>query len=292
MSRLAPTLLAVLCWFGTAGSARAENDTLNPRTIALGESLRAAATGALAISLNPAGLALSRTYVLEGSYGYRPEDHAHIQAVSICDSVTARVGACLYYDHLSADPSEPGDRWLHEVGLTMAVPLGESLTFGVTNKYVSYHETFMEETPVDNSRKGLAFDAGLTYRVMPLLSLAFVGYNLFGGDQSQYTRALGFGAVVSFTPKLRLAADGKYDLERSSGRYGGGLEYLFSGADGQQGVPLRAGYVYDAATHASYITGGLGVLTPRVGLDLGARKQVSDGKELMVQLSLRLFFPN
>jgi hypothetical protein len=40
------------------------------------------------------------------------------------------------------------------------------------------------------------------------------------------------------------------------------------------------------------MTAGLGFVTPRVGIDLGARKQVSHGDELMLQLSLRVFLPN
>lgn len=274
------------------GFARADSDALSPRAIGVGESLRAAATGSLATSLNPSGLVMSRSFVIEGSYGYRPEDHAHIQSVSICDSVTNRVGACLFYRHLSADPSEAGDRTMHEVGITAAIPLGPNLAFGVTNKYVNYGETVMEVVPVDTSKKGLTFDAGLTFRVMPMLSLGVVGYNLFGGDDARYSRALGGGAAFNLGSRLLLAADAKYDFEAASTRFGGGLEFLFSGADGQQGVPLRAGYVYDSEGEGSYLTGGLGFVTPRVALDLGARKQVANGDELMVQFSLRLFLPN
>ena len=51
--------------------------------------------------------------------------------------------------------------------------------------------------------------------------------------------------------------------------------------------------VYDEIGAAHYVTGGLGYITPRVGIDLGARKQVGgDGDELMVQLGLRMFLPN
>jgi hypothetical protein len=275
-----------------AGIARADADTLSPRAIGVGESLRAAASGSLATTLNPAGLVTSRAYVLEGSYGYRPTDKAHIQAVSICDSVTSRVGACLYYRHLSADPSEEGDRRLHEAGITLAVPLGPSLSFGITNKYVSYAETVMEAVPVDASKKGLLLDAGLLFRVIPPVSVAVVGYNLMGADDARYSRAVGGGVAFTATPKLLFAADGRYDFASESGRYGGGVEYVLAGAEGAQGLPLRAGYVYDSEHGGSYVTAGAGLMTPRVALDLGARKQVRAGDELMLQLSLRLFFPN
>src|SRR5262245_26949957 len=108
---------AGLC--ATAAAQATGPDAVSPRTLAMGESLRAAATGSLSTILNPAGVVLTKSYVLEGSYGYRPEDHANIQAVSVCDSVTTRIGACLYYDHLSADFTldGQGSRYRHEFGL-------------------------------------------------------------------------------------------------------------------------------------------------------------------------------
>ncbi len=294
------SVLAAAVSLGIAGASAttyaqaAGPDLISPRAIAMGESLRAAASGALATILNPAGIVLTRSYVLEGDYGYRPEDHANIQSVSVCDSVTTRVGACLYYTHLSADMTldGQGSRYRHEVGLTTGVPLGGGLSLGVTNKYVSYNEQPPTVTVSDLSHSGFLFDAGLSYRVVPTLTLAFVGYNLFGGDQGLFTRSLGFGAAWNASPQLLFAADGRYDLEMSHGRWGGGAEYMFSGGDGQQGFPIRLGYVYDSGLSSSYMTGGLGFITPRVALDIGARRQVSQGDELMVQLSLRVFMPN
>src|SRR5688500_5894336 len=159
MPKHAARWLLGLSVFAT-GFARADSDVLSPRAIGVGEALRAAATGSLATTLNPAGIVTSRTYVIEGSYGFRPDDKSHIQSVSICDSVTTRVGACIYYRHLSADPSEMGDRSLHDIGISVAVPLGPNLAFGVTNRYVNYSESVMEATPIDTSKKGLMTDAG------------------------------------------------------------------------------------------------------------------------------------
>src|SRR5215831_14405916 len=134
--------MAFMSIAGPAATVRAEPEVVSPRALGMGESLRAAASGGLATSLNPAGVALSRMYVLEGGYGYRPEDHSNIQAASICDSVTSRVAACLSYNHLSSDLTTDGqgDRSRHDAGLTVAVPLGD-LALGTTWRYVSYNET-------------------------------------------------------------------------------------------------------------------------------------------------------
>ena len=55
---------------------------------------------------------------------------------------------------------------------------------------------------------------------------------------------------------------------------------------------MRAGYVYDSGNSASYLTGGLGFITPRLAVDAAFRTQVSNGSETMLQFSLRLFLPN
>ena len=273
-----------------AGAARADGDALGPRATGVGESLRAAATGALATVLNPAGLTLARNYVVEASYGYRHADKTHVQAVSICDSVTTRVGACVFYNHVSADPTVPGDLYLHEGGITMSTPMGP-LSLGVTNKYVSYNESMTETVPVDSSHKGFVFDAGLTYRVFPTFTVAAVGYNLLGSDDSRYATAMGFGVAFNAMDRLLLAADAKYDFETENARYGGGVEYLFTSGQAQQGMPIRGGYVYDSGSGASYITGGLGFITTKIAIDSALRKQVNHGSELLCQFSLRLFLP-
>jgi hypothetical protein len=280
---------------GLASVARADFVELSPRALGMGESLRAAATGALAVTQNPAGIALAKTYVLEGDYGYRPDDHTNVEMVTICDSMTARIGACLSYNHLSSDftTDGTGDRSRHEFSLTLGAPLGDNLAIGSTTRYVSYSEQPPSTGTANNSHDGFLLDLGMTYRLLPTLNIGVAGYNLTGGDDANYSRALGFGMAFNLSSSLLIAADGRYDFGTDNGRYGGGIEYMFSGAEGQQGVPVRAGYVYDALLKASYVTGGIGLMTPRVGIDVGMRKQVDGaGDELMVQASLRLFFPN
>src|SRR5262249_29994875 len=150
-----------------AGLAHADPDVVSPRTLGMGESLRAAASGSLSTTLNPAGIALTKTYVLEGGYGYRPEGHSNNQTVPIWDSTTSRLAACLAYNHLSSDLTTDGQggKSLHDIGLTLATHLGDSFIIGTTSRYVSYSETLPSApgtTAVDgpNSHSGLLVDAG------------------------------------------------------------------------------------------------------------------------------------
>lgn len=287
---------------GAPPTASAEADSLNdsmgPRAVGLGEALRASAAGAAATTLNPAGAALVRNYVIEGSYGFRGQDDATIAGVSVCDSVTARVAACLYYSYFSAAP-EGGERAMHQAGLTLALPIAERILIGTTTKYVDYTESGSLTMPTDHSRSGdVLLDGGVIVKVAPTVNLALVGYNLIGGDEGNFPRGIGGGIAVYATPQLMFEADGVWNLaaasaDRDTGRYGVGAEYFVTSAAGQAGYPIRIGYVYDVATSGSYLTGGVGYVTPRVGLDVGLRKQVSgDGDEMMVQLGLRLFLPN
>jgi hypothetical protein len=278
-------------------SAAPLGDSPGARAIALGESLRAAASGALATTLNPAGVVLTRGYVIEAAYGYKPEDTMSTLNLSVCDSTTSRVGACLSYEFLTADPAladGDGEATMHQFGLTTAVPLSPSFLLGTTTRYVRFSETMSETMPVDGSRKGaFLLDAGLIVRATESVSLGVTGYNLIGGDDHQFGRALGGGLAFTPTPKLLVAADVRYDWGKEAGRYGGGIEYLFTTSGGQNGFPIRAGYLYDSATDGSLITAGLGWVTSRIAFDVGGRFQVAgDGNELLVQGALRLFLPN
>ncbi len=299
-----PLGMLALALVGTLGASRALadanslNDNLGPREVAVGEAMRADARGALSITLNPAGLSLSRELVFEGSYGYRPGDGASAASVSACDS-TGRIPGCYYYRYFRAAPDIGGtdyNRRSHEFGMVLAYPIAPSLSLGVNSKYFDYNSDLMGETDAS----GFAFDAGATFHASDVLNLGVVGYNLLHENTPQYPRAIGAGFVVRPVPSLALAADGLWNMQlpkgESTGRYGGGAEYFISGANMQSGYPLRLGGVYDVNQHAGYITAGIGYMTAKVGLDIAMRKQLSgqqmDGsRELMVTASIRVFGP-
>jgi hypothetical protein len=290
------TLLA--CALGLvllSGTAAARTDTVSgagvgPRALSLGEALRAAAVGSLAIELNPAGLAMSKTYVLEATYGYRGVDSANIVSVSACDSMTPRVAGCFFYNYVGASPGGGvGDLHMHEAGMTLAMPISDRIFLGWTTRYVDYHQDGASDDDRDNAIMG---DGGLIIRLTDMLSVGVSAINLVGSDEAMFPRTVGTGLNLSPLPQLNIAADARWDTVDGSGRYGGGVEYFFTGGDGQQGYPLRIGYVYDDADGASYITGGLGLMSPKVAIDVGARRQVDGGDELLVQIGLRIFVPS
>ena len=215
-----------------------------------------------------------------------PKDGAKSGSASVCDS-TKQVAACLYYDYFTVAP-EGSSRKGHEVGLTTALPLADRVYLGVTTRYSKYTESGSAAMP-DNSVSGFGTDAGLIVKVGEMVNVGAAGYNLLGSDEDQFPMGVGGGAALYLTPDLMLAGDGRWNLETDKGRFGAGAEYFLSTRGGQQGYPVRAGYVYDELSGASYMSGGLGYVTPRAALDLGARRQVSEGHETLIQFGLRLF---
>ena len=265
-------------------------DALGPRELALGGGLRAGAIGALATSLNPAGVALNRELVLEGSYGYRPDDGAALVALTACDSTNAAPG-CFYYRYASVTPTVDGmdlHQRSHVGGLTLSRVLSPRFIIGSGIKYFNVKRDDMS----DQSDSGVNWDLGSLLRVTPTLDLAVVGYNIKGSTSTEFPRAIGAGMAFHSAGQFRATFDALWNLDsdQSTGRYGGGIEYVVSTQRGQVDYPLRLGALHDVAT-GSFISGGLGVAAAKFGLDVGARKQVSDGDELQISASLRVFGP-
>jgi hypothetical protein len=154
--------LVVVC--APARRAGAVEDLVTPRTLAMGNSLRAEASGALGPLLNPAGMALNKGYTIEAMYSFRPQDTGSQLLLTIVDSITSRVAAALYYEYIHGSPhfqlAPPGSnmqvypmpgqtlppvadavqadagREGHETGLSLAVALGDRFSLGATLKYL------------------------------------------------------------------------------------------------------------------------------------------------------------
>jgi hypothetical protein len=295
MRALAGVVAASAAVVSAVGPARADADSLvdhlGPREIAVGESRRASAVGAMAVSLNPAGLPLTRELVFEGGYGYRASDSASLVGVSACDSTTAMPG-CFFYQYVNASPEIGGmesHRRAHTAGLTLSKSLADRVILGTAVRYFDYESDVMDEE--DSS--GINWDLGATAKLTDHINLGVVGYNLWGADSVQYPRAVGAGALINPVTPLSLSVDGVWNLDsdESTGRYGGGAEWFFSGSGGQTGYPIRAGAVHDVALDGTFLTAGLGLTTMKVGFDVGGRMQVDGGDEKLVIASLRVFGP-
>ena len=155
-------LASVLALTAPPRSAGAIEDLISPRSMAMGNSLRADATGALGPQLNPAGMAMKRGYSIELMYGFRVQDVGSNLNLSIVDSITSKVAAGVYYSFVWSRPklhlipnggttvvTPDVTREGHETGVALALPLGDKFGLGVTMKYLTVSTTA-------TAQKGLA----------------------------------------------------------------------------------------------------------------------------------------
>lgn len=276
------------------GSAQAEGDSLvdilGPREIAVGEAMRGLATGSTAIGLNPAGLSLNSELVFEGGYGYRPTDDASLVNVSACDSTG--VPGCFFYNYSGSSPQIAGmgmHRTMHMAGTAVAYSVTPRISVGSSVKYLHYSTDVMGES----NASGLNFDLGTTVKINDTVSLGAAGYNLWGAESPQWTRAVGGGILARPIQMLALSFDARWRLADGdrSVRYGGGAELFLRSSNGQQGYPIRFGILRDNGPGATYMSGGLGFAGMRLSVDVAARRAVSGGDDTMFIASMRFYPP-
>lgn len=245
-ARAAALLLGVGLLGRVVTPAGAAEPAYGVRSLAMGESLRAAATGSEGVLINPSGIAISKLLAATAFYSLRVQTLGHIAHASISDSVMQRYLALgLYYNfiyetpHFSYQLKEGGDagrtvlvqdsqivRTGSESGVVVAVPITERFSIGGSLKYGYYSLTsqlgdgsvpadFNYQSPaIDQDHKVdlgsighvVTFDLGATARIYDELRVAVVGQNLWPHGIELPTR-LGIG--LSYRPGARwlIAAD-------------------------------------------------------------------------------------
>ena len=293
MRSLVPGVLTVTCLLGVARvDADSLDDLLGPREIAVGEAMRGGATGATAITLNPAGAPLNRELVFEGGYAYRADDSASLINASACDSTTAMPG-CFFYAYAGASPEldgMTGSRRTHVVGTTLSRVLVPRVLVGGTAKYHDFNTDMAGET----STSGFSFDLGATLRLTQMINFGVSGQNLFATeDSSQFPRALGGGLLARPLEALSLGFDMRWKLDgdQSGARYGGGAELFLRG--GKNGFPIRVGGLRDNSigNGVTYVSAGLGFASMKWGIDLAGRRQIKGGDDMILMASMRFYGP-
>jgi hypothetical protein len=255
-----------------------------PRATGIANALRSAATGDSALALNPSGMSLVRSYVLEGSY---TNDHlggtTHDAHLSVVDSTSGlNVAGGLYYTYVTS-PTVSG----HEGGVALSFPFADRVFIGGLVKYLY----LSQEEPLPPGRlKGFTFDVGVTVRPVSVVSIAVVAQSLVDRETSRAPRTLGGGVSLSPTPDFLLSFDGVYDYSVSSNKvwhFMGGGEYLFGKTFG-----VRAGGGRRGDRKATYLSAGASLVSEVGALDAGFQQDVSGSlKETIFAVGARLFVP-
>jgi hypothetical protein len=295
--RASVLLVFLPCLLVVASPARAAvPSNPGPRGTAMAGAVRANATGDSALSYNPSGMSLIRSYVIEGGYLLDKvgSGNGHNAHASIVDSTSGfNLAGGLYYTYLTQGREGASHRTAHEVGLALAMPLGERVFIGAETKYLNVHT---DSPLLDGERSkvsGFAFDVGLTLKPASVVSLGLSATNLANLQTDRAPRTFGGGLSVSPTSDLSLEFDTVLDL--TSGRpvhdqvwhFLGSGEYLIA-----KSLAVRAGGGRRGDTEAGVLAGGLALVTDAVALDAGLQQDLAGArKETIFAISARIFVP-
>ena len=269
----------------------------HPRSVAMGGARTALGTSTNALWGNPANLPLTRVYHFEGLANWGPEARRQSYGGAIVDSSTNRLAGGFGGTWSVSDPDSVRRQWT-DLRLTLAYPLLEKLSVGVTGRYLRVNQSVssgpLGESLVSGGTRGqaifntLTVDLGVTLAPIEGLRIAAVGKNL-SNPGAAVAPTLFLGGVGYQTGILSVEVEGLADFTthgRAAGRFMVGTEVFLA-----EHVPLRAGYRYDEALKVSTVSGGAGYVDRRWSLELGIRRDVgATFPATLATLSLRYFY--
>ena len=260
--------------------------TETPRIAATGAALRAMSNSDSALFINPANMAATRVYHIGAFAQIWPEASRQSYGGAVVDSIVSSTGLAGglggTYNRQDADGV---DRKAIDVRFALAYPFSKLFFVGAAGRYLSLEEDGFPRglgqlRPSSASGglrdsaivKTITFDAGMTLKPIPELSLALVGYNLTDSGHGflplMLSGAAGFG-TEDFTIEADYLADfTTYDDTKS--RIMGGGELLIA-----DHFPLRIGYRWDEGAESHTLTGGAGYLDPAYSLEASIERTVS-----------------
>lgn len=288
-----------------ATSARAQ--TVNtPRSLGMGGSLRAAATNASAIFLNPAGIGLLQSYVVTAFYDFHVRKNGHVAHSSVVDSIASKwIKAGLYYNLMIMRP-DVYDRNQqkkltlkqdgHEVGLTFAMPLGARFALGATVKYQFYKASIEIPDPEGDGNtdhtvdriSNIGVDVGMVLKIAEGFTAGVTAMNVVPQKSLHAPITMGMGLAYGYKTYFLAAFDVVLDFT-SRGKKAvpslfGGLEVFLGGK-----YAIRAGTMYEGVTEATSVTGGFGYINKKAGIDVFVAQQVKGGVETRIGFAVKLF---
>lgn len=268
----------------------------HPRAIAMAGAQQAWGGSTTAIFVNPANLTLFRVYHLEAIGAFGPEARRQSYGGAIADSSTSRLAGGFGGTWSQLDPDGIQRRWT-DLRLTMAYPLGDRLSLGITGRYLRVSQAVnggpfgaslasggTRDEPIFNE---FTFDAGLGLQITENLRMGLSGRNLTapGTALAPLVTAGGIGwSNQTFT----IEADAHVDFttrDEARGRYMLGTELMLADR-----FPVRAGYRYDDVMKTHSVGLGAGYVDRRFSVELGGRRDVvADHPATLIAVGLRLF---
>lgn len=256
-------------------------DLFGTRSLATGNAFRAVGTSNETIFFNPAGVVATRRYQVDGQYGFSPGERMSLWHASIVDSKTSNVGVGIGYTHLSGTGSlveSSGSL----VNLSLGVPLASRVAVGAGFKYLGFSQ------PEDTN--SITADVGLLVRPLPILSLGLVAYNVIDVASDLAPMRAGGGISIGDDSRFRLSFDAVFAVEDDDPlgtTYHVGGEYFFDRV-----LPIRLGAERREGEDRTFITTGLGLISPVAALEAAFAQGVGGGgrsDERIFSFALKLF---
>lgn len=250
-----------------------------PRSMAMGDAFRAVGTSNDAIVEDPAALAMTQRYEVDGFFGYSFGAPATYWNGSIVDASSTPVATGISYTHLASGSSS--DRFSGaSLRLALAVPLSDQIFIGVSGEWLNYG---LSETV-----HAITGDASLVIKPIDMLTLAAIGYNLIGIESLLAPREVAVAAAYGSDETFHVAGDAVGNLSTPSLvlDYHLGGEYLLANL-----VAFRAGWMFDGLLDSHFLSGGVGLVTPGVGLDVAYRQQLGGLDDKLLIVDIKFFLP-
>lgn len=273
-----------------------ENETA--RSAAMGGAMRAWGSGTTAMFLNPANLAETQAYHIEGVVQLTPEAARQAYGAVIMDSITNKLAGGVSVVGSFVDP-DGLDRTTLDVRVGLSYPISPRFLIGLAGHYV--RATQLGTGPFGNSKfsGGLVdgearhpfvaiptFDAGFTIKVTEGLAISALGQNLTYPNNGVLPTTLGGGIGYSASG-FTLEVDGIADLNswgKPTARVMGGAEYLVA-----ESFPIRVGYRYDQGADQHHVSAGLGYMTREFSVEASVRRAIDEGGPTTVVIGLAYF---
>lgn len=255
-----------------------------PRSAAMGGALRALGTSSEALFLNPANMAAARVYHLAGVAQIWPQARRQSYGGAAVDSVVNRKGiAGGLAANWTQQDADGVDRTSTDFRFAMAAPLSQKFFVGAAARYLTLAQNGQPGTlglEPSLASGGLAdedivnditFDAGVTVKPTPELSIAAVGQNLTDAGHGFLPLLLG-GGVGYGSSEFSIEVDALSDLttyDSAKWRFMTGGELLLANV-----LRLRGGYSYAEGEALHSISGGAGYLSREFSIDASVRTSV------------------
>lgn len=249
---------------------------------ALGGAMRANSNSLTALYSNPANLAASQIYHVGAMAQIYPEARRQSYGGGIVDSLISSTGLAggLGGVWTLQDPDGIRREWM-DVRFGLALPLGDIFMMGLTGKYVTLQQNGNGPLGASRASGGLAdsniiqtvtFDAGVTFRPVPVFAISVTGHNLSNPETTLLPLMGGLGIGLG-TSDFSLSADAVLESRTYDGsrvRVNAGGEVLLADR-----VALRAGYRFDSGLESHALNGGLGYVDQKYSIDASLRRGVA-----------------